>query len=272
VPSSSHAASLHRGIELTIAVEKLFKSPAVRAFCDLVDSARAVEANLMYKRLDLTGQRFGRWTVISLDRVDQQTFWLCRCDCGTESVVRGGALARGHSRSCGCLQLKRRDLTGQKFGRWTVVAFAGVNQRRNACWLCRCDCGEQKVVEGKNLRSGNSRSCGCLSDELPHCRHLTHGHTRDGSKSAEYRCWVSLIQRCTNPKNISFKNYGDRGIMVCSRWLQFANFLADMGPKPSPLHSIDRFPDNDGHYKPSNCRWATRSEQNNNQRPRKKAA
>ena len=95
-----------------------------------------------------------------------------------------------------------------------------------------------------------------------------HGHATDDGRTAEYEAWHSMIQRCTNPKNPGWKNYGGRGIKVCSRWLDFVNFLADVGRKPSPKHSLDRFPNNDGNYEPGNVRWATKSQQQSNQRLR----
>jgi hypothetical protein len=166
---------------------------------------------------------------------------------------------------------KRIDLVGQRFFRLTVIAFAGADQRRNVCWLCRCDCGAEKVVRGTDLRSGHSFSCGCWKRVCATLLNLSHAHRRAGSRSREYYSWSAMIARCANPKNISFKNYGGRGIAVCSRWLQFENFLADMGRKPSPDLTLERR-DNAGNYEPLNCYWATRSEQNTNQRPRKKAA
>ncbi|HEX7893188.1 MAG TPA: hypothetical protein VF447_03285 [Terriglobales bacterium] len=86
-------------------------------------------------------------------------------------------------------------------------------------------------------------------------------HTR------EYRAWAGMIQRCTNPKHARWADWGGRGITVCERWRSFENFYADMGNRPSPAHSLDRFPDNDGNYEPGNVRWATRSEQQLNKRP-----
>jgi NUMOD3 motif len=96
-----------------------------------------------------------------------------------------------------------------------------------------------------------------------------HGHARKGKTSLEYNSWAAMIQRCTNPKTKNWASYGGRGITICDRWRTSSEaFLADMGPKPSPKHSLDRWPDNAGNYEPGNCRWATGTEQRLNQRPR----
>jgi hypothetical protein len=166
---------------------------------------------------------------------------------------------------------KRIDHTGQRFGRWTVLAFAKSDARGQAHWLCKCDCGEQKVVRGADLRNGSTFSCGCFKTAASILRNIRHGHARHGSISPEYRSWYALRGRCTNPKNTRYGDWGGRGIRVCDRWRSFDNFLADMGRKPSPEYSIERR-DNDGHYEPSNCYWATRKEQRANQRPARKAA
>lgn len=156
-----------------------------------------------------------------------------------------------------------KDITGKRFG-YLVVIRRGRNYRTSATWICRCDCGTEKEIRGHDLRSGHIVSCSCQRNRNRNRR--THGMSR----TAEYKAWRDMLARCARPTNKSFKNYGGRGIKVCQRWRdRFENFLADMGRKPSPELSIDRI-NNDGNYKPGNCRWATLKEQNNNQRPRRR--
>jgi len=149
---------------------------------------------------------------------------------------------------------------GQRFGRLTVISR--VISGRSKHWLCRCECGRERSLEVHYVVRGKIRSCGCLGGE-------THGHARHGAHTRTYRSWASMIQRCTNPKATGFRYYGGRGITVCESWNSFANFLADMGDRPIGK-TLDRM-DNDGNYEPGNCRWATRLQQNRNQRPRKAA-
>ena len=138
---------------------------------------------------------------------------------------------------------------------------------RRSYWRVRCDCGNELVVLSSNLRGGNTRSCGCLEAEKKAARSLVHGHARVGRKTPEYRTWCEMLGRCNNPNHWGYPDYGGRGIKVCLRWSEsFSNFLADMGPKPSPKHSIDRYPNREGNYEPNNCRWATAKEQVRNRR------
>ncbi len=155
------------------------------------------------------------------------------------------------------------DRTGDIFGRLTVLMDSGKTCGTNVKWICRCECGVEVTVSGSGLNRGTSRSCGCLQRELLSDRKRTHGL----SNSPEYLVWQSMIARCHNPNNESWKGYGGRGIIVHDEWRNsFAAFFAHIGPRPSSNHSIDRFPNNDGNYEPGNVRWATAKDQNRNQR------
>jgi hypothetical protein len=154
---------------------------------------------------------------------------------------------------------------GKKFGMLTPVAvFQG--EGRWVRWLCVCDCGRLKDYRPILLCNGNTKSCGCLKVIICLSR-SKHGYAPRNKSVPEYTSWMHMKSRCGNENNPKFRYWGGRGITICERWKNsFANFLADMGPKPDPALMLDRI-NNDGNYEPGNCRWATRSQQMLNRRP-----
>lgn len=162
---------------------------------------------------------------------------------------------------------RRKDLTGQRFGRWFVLSFSHIAPNTRVYWNCRCDCGTEKATATFYLTHKQSESCGCLVREKLLAANLIHGESegRNQRSTPEYVAWTSMINRCECPTYHWYHRYGGRGITVCEVWrLSFETFLADMGRRPGKGYSLDRFPNNDGNYEPSNCRWATRSEQAKN--------
>lgn len=170
-----------------------------------------------------------------------------------------------------CLKLLQPDIRkGDRFGRLVVVERAANAGTGHALYACQCDCGHAIIVRGVSFVSGNTTSCGCYHREAASGRARTHGmsggalgHT---GRAPEYQAWAAMLRRCYTTTRADYENYGGRGISVCDRWREsFENFYADMGPRPSPKHSLDRI-NNDGNYEPSNCRWTTPDVQARNTR------
>lgn len=164
------------------------------------------------------------------------------------------------------------DMAGQRYGRVLVLEFSHRDKKlRQTKWKCLCDCGKVVILNGKTLRSGKSKSCGCYRSDLKRelayklgKRNITHGCT----KTSEYLVWINMHNRCYKEKDCSYKYYGAKGVIVCDRWKEFTNFLEDMGNKPDSNYTLDRI-NPYGNYTPDNCRWVTKKDQQRNRREHK---
>lgn len=214
--------------------------------------------------MEYVGRYFGNWLVIADAGRDAKSnkLFLAQCKCKKIATHKLKTLMSGDTTQCQkCCTRSRSnfiDISGQTFGKWTVLKISE-NKYKNLHYQCKCECGNEKDINGYRLRNGMTNSCRKCRFDVK-----THGM----SYSSTYKIWRDMLSRCENQNLKSFKHYGGRGISVCDHWAKFENFLQDMGIRPTGLQ-IDRI-DNDGNYEPKNCRWVTPKVNRNNQRPAKK--
>jgi hypothetical protein len=225
------------------------------------------------KKLELIkGFRSGRLVVIEKSDVriitstESRCGWLCLCDCGNKKVVLASKLLNGKIQSCGCLKNEVANLNNKVFGRLTVKNQIRRSGKQRIYWLCECKCGKETIVIGTSLTKGLTKSCSCLRKDTITLRNISDNpaivkHGMSGTP--EWSAYKDAKHRCTYETNPRWKDYGGRGIKFL--FTNFEQFLSELGPKPSPKHSLDRIK-NDGHYESGNVQWATAHEQRLNQR------
>lgn len=208
------------------------------------------------------GEKIGK--LLLLEKIGRgyhkDAMWKCQCDCGNVFYRLTSSVKKG--KSCGCD--KYEDLSGKKFGKLTVIKKIGTNKAEHSCWLCKCDCGNEVIVDRSNLSINKIKtiSCGCYKKEVI-TKHNKY-------KTKIYSAYISMRQRCYNKKNKAYKYYGGRGIKICEEWINkengfinFYNWSIDNGWKEGL--SIDRI-DVNSNYEPKNCRWVDSWIQMNNTR------
>jgi hypothetical protein len=207
----------------------------------------------MNKSIDITGKRFGKLIAIKKHHQDKYGawYWVCVCECRNECIVRINNLTRRGIHSCGCSKyINYNDIIGKKIGNLFILEYI-VNKKK---YKCQCNCGNFTYVRRDKLVNKNTKSCGCSRKKIMGL-----------SKTRLYCIWNHMKKRCFSKKAINYKYYGGRGIIVCDEWrsnfVSFYNWAMTNGYRDNL--SIDRI-NNDGNYKPDNCRWATRSEQERN--------
>ena len=210
---------------------------------------------------NVIGNAYGNITVIGIAN-SRKGYLICECSCGNTIESRKYRVVNGEKTDCGCVKSENSRLkhVGKVFGRLTVQENLGGRKLK-----CVCECGSITTVLDANLFRGNTSSCGCLHKEKTSAAKTKHNKTN----TPEYKSWSMMKNRCLNPKAENYSYYGGRGIKICPEWTSdFARFYSDMGERPDPSYSLDR-KDPNGDYTKDNCRWASRTTQANNRRPRK---
>lgn len=214
----------------------------------------------MPKRIDLTGNKYGKLTVMSYAGYEKRrAYWNCICECGRTVKVRSESLRSGATRSCNhCGHYE--DLTGNQYGRLTALQYAKTSESGHTYWECICECGNKTIVRSDSLKDGNTISCGCYRDECnieKGKRTKKHGE----SNTRLYNIWKVVKQRCYNTKGSGYKWYGGKGVVMCDEWKnnfqEFRDWALSHGYDENL--TIDRI-DSDGNYEPNNCRWITQAE------------
>ena len=216
----------------------------------------------MARKIDLTGQRFGKLTVIcETEKVGEKVHWLCRCDCGNEKSISTAQLRNGNTTSCG---LCDHSFIGQRFGRLEVISVSKRERTSSGSikiyFNCKCDCGNYTEVVYQLLKSGKTKSCGCMRREKVSSENKTHNQ----SKTRLYKIYIGMKKRCYNEKSEAYQYYGGKGVKICDEWSTFEPFMDwSLRNGYSENLSIDRI-DPNGNYEPSNCRWVDIFTQANN--------
>lgn len=206
--------------------------------------------------LVLTGKQFGRLTV--LGRATRKDYWRCRCACGALKKIRSDSLrANGGTRSCGCLQreaVKARGYhhqRGERFSRLVIIELVGTIKKRGRVYLCLCDCGKKVKVQGRFLRAGTIKSCGCWY-RATRMTTIRHGQARASGSTPTWRAYRRQKSQCQNPRCKQAKYFLERGIKFL--FSSFAEFYADVGDKPHDDYWLVR-KNNSGHFEPGNLEW-----------------